>query len=253
MGKAIRWRKTGIEVGKGEISKRKRQGKRIDGAGPEQMIVWFVHLQTNPCPWSCSPSYIVIKPYTCLLCGCTFYFACVHMNSSLFQVRLASKYIRSKCQQLEWEYESWGLMHLGARNYSEHLKLAGKTHRALCVRFYENSTSGLPSWGMGKEEKAGARPRCSCPSALCVHIDAGANKSPGLASAALRGQLRVHFPYVSVCTHTHLWGMVTGWPSGHSRPALISLATTGGIAPGTQSPPCLATPNSWHGWKDTYL
>lgn len=49
---------------------------------------------------------------------------------------------------------------------------------SMCVSFHENSTSGLPSWGCGKEEQdwsVRAVPECS------VYVYVGANKSTGLS------------------------------------------------------------------------
>lgn len=168
------------------------------------------------------------------------------MSSSLFQVRLAGKQIRSKCQNWSENMNLEGSCIWGARNYSEHLKLAGRAHRALCVRFYKNSTSGLPLWGVGKEEKDGAVHAVRA-SMLCVCVYVGVNTSPGLVSAALHSQLWMHFLYVSLCMHTPPWGILPGWPWGHSSPALTYSAMTGDTAPGTHSPPCLATSNNWHG------
>lgn len=98
-------------------------------------------------------------------------------------------------------------MGLRARNYTDHLELAGGAQRACvwvsakipldfhCEELERRKTTGLSAQFL-----------LQCSVCVCVFMWVPI-KALVWVSAALHGQLYVHFLYMSECTHTHLWGI----------------------------------------------
>lgn len=153
-----------------------------------------------------SPSYIVTKPYTCLLCECTFYFDCL---CELKPISSQTGKQVNKVQVPATGVRKWILGVHGFRGQKLHrpFRIVWGSTESSRASFCENSTSGLPLWGVGKEEKDRAV-RAVFASMLCVCVFMWVPiKALVWVSAALRGQLCAHVLYVSECMHTHLWGI----------------------------------------------
>lgn len=148
-----------------------------------------------------------LNPIPGLLCECTFYFECLcELKPSSSQ----TGYQVNKVQVPATGVRTWILGVHGFKGQKLHrpFRIGWGSTESLCVSFCKNST-GLPLWGVGKEENDGAV-RAVFATMLCVSVCVFMwvpIKALVWVSAALHGQLYVHFLYMSECTHTHLWGV----------------------------------------------
>lgn len=187
-----------------------------------------------------------LNPIPGLLCECTFYFECLcELKPSSGQ----TGYQVNKVQVPATGVRTWILGVHGFRGQKLHrpFRIGWGSTESLCVSFCKNST-GLPLWGVGKEENDRVRAVFATMLCVCVFMWVPIKALVEFLLPCMASCMYIFCTWASARTHTcGEYTFLTGWPWGHSGPALTSLAPTGDTAPGTQSPPCLATSNSWHG------